>query len=426
MTTERRATNVRWRIMGILFLVSAVAYVQRSSMSVAGKFMMDDLGLSEEQLSFVFGAFILSYTLFQLPGGLLGERFGPRRLLTAMFLLWTLLTILTGLVPTTETTYVLVMLLAVRFLMGISHAPLFPVIQGTVQAWFPPARWAFPTGLLSTGLSFGAAATPPFVAWVILNTGWRESFYVIAPLSLLLGALYYWYARDDPKDHKRVNESEMRIISRGNGQIGKHSSTQGLWLRVICNRDVFLISVVYFCQIYVFYIFFSWFFIYLTNERGFGVLEGGFAAAVPWIVGAVMASVGGEACDRLCKRYGALWGCRIPIVVGLVLVSVFMVAGVFATDAYVALTLLSLCFGFTQFTEGPIWAATTFIGRRHTAAATGVLNTAGNLGGVVSTLLVPYLANRLNWEIALSTGAVLTLVAAALMMFVHSDRPMPQ
>ena len=196
--------------------------------------------------------------------------------------------------------------------------------------------------------------------------------------------------------------------------------------RVLSNRDVLLISLVYFCQIYVFYIFFSWFFIYLTDERGFGVLAGGFAASVPWIVGALMAAVGGAVCDRLCQKYGPLWGCRVPVAAGLLLVSVFMVAGVFATDAYVALGLLALCFGFTQFTEGPIWAATTFIGRRHTAAASGVLNTAGNLGGLVSTPLVPYLAGLFNWEIALCSGAVLTLIASLLMLIVRTDRPMAQ
>jgi ACS family glucarate transporter-like MFS transporter len=175
---------------------------------------------------------------------------------------------------------------------------------------------------------------------------------------------------------------------------------------------------------YVFYIFFNWFFIYLIDVREFEILEGGFYAAAPWMVGAVAASVGGLWCDRLCKRIGPRWGYRIPGVVGLSLVAGLLVLGATAKDPLLAVVLLSLSFGCTQLTEGAYWAAAISVAGKHASAAAGVLNTGGNVVGGIGALLVPIMAEAFGWVPALATGSVFAMVGVGLWLFVRADKPM--
>ena len=155
---------MRWVILALLFVVSFVAYLLRMNISVAAKFMMPELGISEIQMGWIFAAFAWGYALFQFPGGVLGDVVGPRRALAWITVAWVAITVLTGLMPGSliaSASGVLVVLVVLRFLMGAFQAPLFPVVGGTIAAWFPPAGWALPNSLTSTGLGLGAAFTPP-------------------------------------------------------------------------------------------------------------------------------------------------------------------------------------------------------------------------------------------------------------------------
>ena len=189
------------------------------------------------------------------------------------------------------------------------------------------------------------------------------------------------------------------------------------------NRETLLLALSYLCMNYVFYIFFSWFYIYLIDVRRFSILEGGLAASLPFVVGAIAAALGGLVCDGLCRRIGPRWGCRLPCLVGLGFVAVLLFAGARAESPYWAVGLLSLCFAFTQFTEGAYWSGATFVAGPHTAAATGILNTGGNLGGVISTPLMPVLVGAFGWLPALSTGSVFALVGALAWFWIRVDRP---
>jgi len=185
-----------------------------------------------------------------------------------------------------------------------------------------------------------------------------------------------------------------------------------------------LLTASYFCMNYVFYIFFNWFFIYLVDVREFEILEGGYFAAAPWMVGAVTASVGGLLCDRLCKRIGPRWGCRIPGIIGLSLAAGLLFLGATAKNPYLAVVFLSLSFGSTQLTEGPYWAAAIFVSGKHASAATGVLNTGGNVVGGIGALLVPVTAEAFGWVPALATGSVFAIIGVGLWFFVRADKPM--
>jgi ACS family glucarate transporter-like MFS transporter len=427
--SDHRRSHVRWVILALLFMASFVAYVLRTNMSIAGEGMMADLALSKIQLGMVLSAFAWGYAIFQFPGGIFGDIVGSRRALTIIAVLWGILTLATGLVPGTtlaSTTVILSTLIGLRFLMGVVQAPLFPVAcGGTIGNWFPVSRWAFPNGLTSTGLTLGAAATAPLIAWLMETLGWRQSFILTAPLAFLIAGVWWWYARDNPGDHPRVSKKELNLINADRPSPEQEVEDKAAWKRVLKNRDILLLTASYFCMNYVFYIFFNWFFIYLVDVREFEILEGGYFAAAPWMVGAIAASVGGLWCDRLCKRIGPRWGCRIPGIVGLSLVAGLLFFGATAKNPYLAVVFLSLSFGCTQLTEGAYWAAAIFVSGKHASAATGVLNTGGNAVGGIGALLVPITAEVFGWVPALATGSVFALIGVGLWLFVRADKPMP-
>ncbi len=408
---------VRWRIVGLLFLVSFVAYLLRSNMSVAGDGMMADLELSKVQFGMILAAFAWGYGLFQFPGGIFGDRAGGRRALALLTAAWGVLTLLVALVPEWR---VLALLVGLRFLMGAVQAPLFPVYGGLVYHWFPAGSWALPNALGNTGITLGAAAAGPVVAWLVQTQGWRRSFLVLAPLALVMAAVWWWYGRDRPSEHPSVNPEELKFIT-GERAAEEHAEDGGAWLRVLSDRNVLLIALSYFCSNYLYYFFFNWLYIYLKEEQHFSQLESGWFSAAPWVTGAVGATLGGIVCDVLARRKGIRWGSRWPVLVGMSLAAVFLYAAAVAADPYRVVLFLSLCLGFQQLSEGAFWAATIAVSGRHSSTGCGLLNTGGNLVGGVGALVVPLTVERFGWVPALATASVLALVSAALWFFIRAD-----
>jgi MFS transporter, ACS family, glucarate transporter len=421
-----RPTHVRWKILALLVLLSFVAYVLRTNMSVAGERMMGDLGLSQVQLGWILAAFAWGYAIFQFPGGLLGEWLGGRMALTVIAVFWGVFNLLVALIPGTSAGGPLVIigsLAALRFLMGAAQAPVFPVLGGhTIARWFPVSGWAFPNALTNMGLTLGAAATGPLIAWLILSFGWRGSFALTAPLAFLSAGVWWWYGRDDPSQHRAVSPEELAVIDVDRAPAGPASDPRGTWKLVLQNREVLLITASYFFNNYVFYFFFNWLYIYLVEVRNFKALEGGVLAAAPWLTGAIAATLGGWLCDRLTRSHGIRAACRLVVMVGLLLSGVFIIAAGAAGSPYVAVVYLSLCLGSQQFTDSAYWAASTSVGGRHSPAACGVLNTGGNVVGGVAALLVPLTAQTLGWPVALATASLFALVGAILWLWIRADR----
>lgn len=423
-----RAMPVRFRILAVLIVLSFINYLLRNNISVAMPSIREEFGFSNAEIGWILGSFNLSYTLFQIPGGIFGETIGHRRALAVIAITWGVLTFLTGFAPSlmaASATGAMVSLIAVRFLMGIANAPIFPIMIGTIARWFPVGSWALPNSLTSTGLALGQAAIGPVVTLLIIQFGWRSSFYALASLGVLVGAWWYWYGRDQPSEHYAITPEEVALINHGRDPAATATPRPGSWREVLMRRDVLLLAASYFCSNTVFYMYAQWLFIYLVEERGFSLLESGFLYVLPWAAGAAMAAVGGFICDRLCHRYGGRWGCRLPAMTGLVLVAVFLLAGVHAINPYMAVGLLSLCFGFQQFTEGPFASAATYVGGPHASTAYGVINTGGNAAGFLAPVF-GLLVDRAGWLVTLSAGSAFALVAAGLWLLVRVQEDEPR
>jgi ACS family glucarate transporter-like MFS transporter len=415
---------VRYRILGVLFALSFVNYLLRNNLSVVLPSIRQEFNFTTTDLGWILGGFNVAYAVFQIPGGVFGDVVGPRRALALAALAWGVLTALTGFVPgllLASATGAMIALMAIRFLMGIANAPMFPVAAGAFARWFPVGSWAFPNSVLSSGLTLGQATVGPLVAFLIVAFGWRESFYVLAPIGFAVAAWWWWYGRDEPAEHRAITAEEVELIHAGRVLPFSGAVSRDSWRAVLRNPDILLLSASYFSMNYTFYIFSNWLFTYLVEERGFSLLESGFLYAAPFIVGAILAAVGGVVCDVLCRRIGPRWGCRLPGIVGLVMVAWLLLAGAASPSPITAGVLLSLCFGFTQFTEGAYWQGTTYAAGPHTATATGVLNTGGNLAGFLAPL-VGYLVDHFGWWTALVTGSGFALLGAVLWLFVRPDR----
>ena len=412
--------SVRVRIMAVMFVMSFICYLLRTSLSAATPNIVDEFSLSAQQVGWIIGSFNFSYALFQIPSGMFGDMLGPRRALTICAATWGVLTFFTGLAPqlfAASATGALLSIFAVRFVMGMAQAPIFPVGAVVIARWFPPGHWALPNAALNTALTLGQTAVGPVVTYLIVKYGWRESFYILSPTGLFAAALWWWYARDKPREHPSVSAQELAFIESG-GIVKTEAIPQSSFRSVLKDRNVALLTLAYIFSNYVFYIFSNWLIVFLVKQRGYSLLESGLLSALPFLAGAMLASVGGWVCDVLCRRMGATWGCRIPGMFGLLMVAGFLLGGVYSPNPYLALTLLALCFGFQQFTEGAFWAGTMFVAGGNTGTATGVLNTGGNLPGLLAPL-VGYMVDQLGWLTTFASGAIFAIAGAALWLFVR-------
>lgn len=279
--------------------------------------------------------------------------------------------------------------------------------------------------MTSTGLTLGGALNAPLLVWLMDLYGWRGALLITAPAGLLAGLAYYRFITNDPAEHPKITAAELAYI-RSDRPPAETPLEKGSWKLALKNRNILLLALSYFCMNYVFYLFFSWFFFYLVDVRHFSASDAGIFTAAQWTLGAVGATLGGFSCDMLVRRLGVHRGTRYQAMTGLLLSGLFLYVG--ATSDHVMVTVVMLCFsfGFTQMTEAPFWVATMGIAGRHSQVATGVLNTGGNLPGVLGGLMVPFIANWLGWTAAIVSGTVFIFVGALLWLLIRADEPLTE
>jgi ACS family glucarate transporter-like MFS transporter len=271
-------------------------------------------------------------------------------------------------------------------------------------------------------LSLGAAAAAPIFSIVILNYGWRASFLVFIPVGFLFFWIWWWYARDNPREHPAMSGAELEKIEANRSALTQDAGYRA-WRQLLGHRETLLLASAYFTHNFVFYSFATWFFHYLVNVLGFSIIESGMLAAAPWLLGAAAATVGGWVCDTLCHRLGPKLGCRIPAMTGLIGTGIFLYLGLYSSSPYVAVALLSLCYACTQFAEGSFWSAQIHLAGPYAAPACGLMNTGGSVSGIIVGPLMPFLALKVGWVAALSTGSIVAFIGAALWLFIQVDRP---
>ena len=416
--------RIRWRIFGFLFAFGLIAYVQRTGVTIAAERMMPELHLSQLQIGWIEQAFVVGYSLFQLPGGLFGQRFGARTAYTVFGIVAFAAMMATPAAPAALTGAALfAVLLGAQFVLGVAQAGIFPVSNGVFEAWFPARQWALALGAQNMGLNLGAALTPPLIAVLMTALGWQQALAWSAIPPVLLIGLWAWYARDTPREHPAVSAAELAELGETAHAKVDDKITVHRLLRLLGHRNTALLTLSYLAMNYSFYLLSNWCFLYLIQQRHFSVLESGWLAMAPPIAAGVGSGVGGVLTGRLCQRHGAKWGYRGVPLVALPLVGVLLLMAVRTPNAYVAVAALTACFGFVEINEAAYWAASMAIGRSDSMAIGGVLNTGGTVGGIIGIPVVAYLSGRNEWGAAFAIGSLCAIAAALLWLGVDADRP---
>jgi ACS family glucarate transporter-like MFS transporter len=421
-------TRTRWLIVTLLFGIYMLMVIDRVSISIAAKHIMPEYQLSEVQLGWIFSAFLVGYSLFQIPGGWLGDRFGPRLVLAGAVFWWSGFTVVTAFAGDwflASLVGVVGSFIVVRVLFSLGEGAGVPNYNRVVTNWMAPQERGLALGLVLSGNSFGAAITPPLVAWIMVTFGWRISFYLAGGLGVVAALIWYWFATDHPEEHPRVNTAELQYITQA-GRVSP-TSTHVLgpvpWRAILGRRtDLWFLTAATFIGGYVLYIYVSWFYLYLVNVRGFSALSGGMYGAGPFVVGTVAAPLGGWLSDRVSQRFGKKLGrCGIGCC-GLLLSGSAIFVGAGATDPYLAVLFLSLGGGALFFSSSAIFATVIDLVAVYAGTVTGFVNMGLHLGAAISPTLTPVLAQRFGWESALYVAAALALLGAVFWLGVDPGR----
>ena len=420
------ASRIRWRIVGLVFVVYVLMFIDRVNISIAAKYIMPEYGLTDVEFGWIFSAFVLGYAMVQVPGGWLGDRFGPRRVLTWAIIWWSIFTAVTAIAGDlflASTIGVVGSFAVIRIFIGLGEAAAPPSANRVIANWMAPQERATAHGIAISGSSLGAALTPPLIVWIMLTWGWRMAFYLAGGVGVVVALLWYRLATDRPANHPGVNRLELAHITRDASSEAGPSDTASRvpWRTLLGRRDLWFLTLGYGVLGYIFYIYFSWFYLYLVNVRGFSMLDGGIYTTAPFLTSAAAAPFGGWLSDWLSQRYSKRVGrCGVGCVCFLA-VAGFIYAGAMAEDAYVAIFWLSLGAGALSLSTSSYWAATIDLAEPYAGTVSGFMNMGGNIGGAISPTLTPFLAQRVGWDGALAATAALALIGGLCWLFVHPD-----
>ena len=415
--------RVRRKIYLFLFAFGFIAYLQHASITVAGVPMMAQLGLNEVQLAWIFDAFVLGYSIMQFPGGLLGQRFGARLTFVVIGLVAFVAMLATPLAPELFSGATLfAVLLVAQLILGLAQGPIFPVSAGVFEAWFRPVRWPLVQGVQSMGLQLGAAVAPLLLPSLMAAFGWQQA--LVWTTLPALGVILWWgrYARNTPAEHPRVSAEELAELGPSAAAGAPQPMSWARAWQLLKDPDVLLLTVSYVFMNYVYYLLSTWVVVYLVQERHFTILESGLLATAPPLAAAVGAGVGGYAASVLSTRFGVRKGLRIIPLLSLPAAGVLQFLAADALNAYLAVAALALCYACVELNEGPYWAAIMHVARTDSMAASGILNTGGNVGGLIGIPIVGYLAQHHAWTSAFLLGTALALLSAAAWLFVDPQR----
>ena len=422
-----QSTQTRWLIVAVVFCMGVLMFIDRVNISIAGKYIMPEYNLTKVQMGSIFSAFVLGYALLQIPGGWLGDRFGPRPVLASAICWWSVFTVVTAVAGDFFLASLLGVMgsfMVVRALIGIGEAAGPPNYNRLVANWVAPEERGLAMGIAASGSALGAALTPPLIVWIMVTWGWRAAFYVAGTAGIVLALAVYWFITDRPTEHAWVNVAELQRITKNAPAASTKSQSTGPvpWRALLGRADLWLLTAAYFVLGYIMYIYFSWFYLYLTDVRGFSVLKGGWYSTAPFLAGAITSPIGGWLSDFFSQRYGKRVG-RCGVACGaMILTSCFIWLGAATTDPYVAILFLSLGSGSLFLSAAAFWATTMDLASAYAGTVSGFMNMGGNLGGAISPTLTPYIAERYGWETALYVAAALAIIGLFCWLGVHPER----
>jgi sugar phosphate permease len=416
-TAPKRTGTARWFVLLLISLMYLVTYLDRANISTVAPVIAKEFGIGTIEMGFIFSACVWSYALFQIPGGWLGDRFGPRRMLTGIVTYWSVMTALTAAASG------LASFAAIRFLFGIGEAGAFPVATRAMQLWFPPRERGLVQGVSHSASRLGAAISPPIVVAIVTTLGWRWVFYICAAIGILWAVLWFFTYRDMPEHQPSVTRDELAYI-RGTDERGEilppriENMEHLPWGILFRSSSMWALMCAYFTAAYCGFIFLSWMPSYLVEYRHFTLLKVGIFASLPFWAGVVGDTTGGLAVDWLLARTRSVkLAHRLVAVIGLLGCVACIVPAALVENAYTAVACLTAAFFFLECAIAPAWAVAMHIGGKYSGTVSATMNMAGNIGGALSPIVFGILVRYGSWQAPFIVAAVLLVFGAGVWAF---------
>lgn len=384
-TSGEKPTKVRYFVLALLFILTAINYLDRTNMAVAAPSMVKEFGFNSVTMGLIFSAFAWTYAFAQIPGGWFLDRVGSRVAYGISLFLWSLGTVFMGIGRGVTS------LFGLRMLIGLFEAPAFPTNSRVVATWFPSSERGMATGIYTAGEFVGLAFLTPFLFWLSATYGWRTIFYFAGAIGILFSFVWYKFYRD-PKESTSVNKAEIEYISQGGGLANKAGKAKKVTLAQLTelfkHRQLLGIYLGQFCIASTMYFFLTWFPTYLITEKHMPMLKAGIYATVPYMAAFVGVLIGGYWSDTMLRRGHSLSASRkIPIITGLICSTTIMAAN-YTNSFGMIIGIMSLAF-FGQGMSGIAWSIVGDVAPVESLGlAGGAFNFCANLSGIVTPIAI--------------------------------------
>jgi len=414
-------TRARYVVAAFAVALAIITYIDRVGISVAGPTISKELGLTRVQMGWALAAFGWAYALFEIPGGWLGDRIGPRRVLMRIVIWWSFFTAATGWAWSSAS------LIATRALFGAGEAGAFPNLTRVFTTWLPVKERERAQAVLWLATRVSGAFTPLLVALLISGIGWRRTFEVFGVIGIIWAVLFYRWYRDTPAEHPSVNQAELALLPPAKDTAIAHTGVP--WGVIFSNPHVWLLSIQYMCLAYGWWFYINWLPTYLRDARGTSVTFGALLAGLPLLLGGAGCLVSAYLIPKLTERFGSVSiARRIVAVVGFIGASTCIVIFTGIEDPVRAMFVLGMAGFFNDFVMPAAWASTMDIGGRYAGTVSGAMNMMGSIAGASSVTVVGYLLfwTGDNWTLTFYISAAIYLVGAICWLALDSHTPVEQ
>lgn len=392
-------------VLFIICLMYLIFYVDRVNLSTAAPIMQQDLGLTATQLGIAFSAFAYPYAFFQIAGGWLGDRLGPRVMLSVCAVIVGVSTVWTGLAGG------VISLFLARLALGIGEGPAFPTATRALSNWLRPDQRALAQGITHAFSRFGNAITPPLIAAVIIAFDWRMSFYVLGAASLLWALVWVFYFRNDPRTHPAIQPEDLEGLPPATVAATRKAVPWGPLL-----KRMMPVTLTDFCYGWILWLYLNWLPSFFLHEYRLDLKKSALFAAGVFFAGVIGDTVGGILSDRILKKTGDVGKARVSVIVlGFLGSFCFMVPILFVHDLAIVSGCLSFAFFFAELIVAPIWAIPMDIAPEFSGSASGFMNFGFGLAGIISPVVFGYAIDLTGrWDVPFIGSLAFLLVGAML------------
>lgn len=427
MMTKEPASRVRYILAFWLFILSGVAFLDRTNISITGLQISREYRIGNQELGWIFSSFLIGYAGFQVPAGWLAARFGPRRVLTLGVLSWCVATAATALLPS-GIAHAVLLLVVVRLALGAGESVIYPAANQFVARWVPLEERGVINGLILAGVGAGSGLTPPLLTWLVMRYGWQSAFWFSSVVGLAVCLVWWQIARDTPEEHPAVSSSELREIHEGlaySSPERMHTETPVIsWRAMFHRRDLAMLMLGYFSFGYVAWIFFSWFFLYLAQARGLDLNASANYSMLPFLSMTVCCFAGGLLSDRLASRFGLRVGRCWLAAASQIVTALFLILGSQVHNPAFAGVIPAGGAGALYISQSSYWSVCVDIAGPSTGVFSSMVNMGGQIGGAITASLTPWVAQHYGWTTSFAIAAVLATLSALCWLTIHPERPL--